>query len=327
MPIPGKDETKGEFLERCIPIVIADGTAKDGAQANAICNSIWDENKKKKESAMYVKIEEIERRCLPTSELRLDGTVEAPKITGYAAVFNTWADIGGWFKESIKKGAFAKTIKENDIRALMNHNENYVLGRNKAGTLKLQEDIKGLAVEIDPVPATWADDLMKSMRRGDVNQMSFGFQVNKSEMDFEKDERILTDVTLFDVSVVTFPVYPTTTAQVRSLFAEHRATGGISLNSAGSNLNKDIDGESKSVMDWEIFDKIIDKIKASETLTDDEIRAITAYIPNLVAPVADHATTVVEPVADHSKTDIRQGDRWMELYIRAEMQVPTIIKI
>ena len=124
---------------------------------------------------MYIKpVEEIERRCLPSSELRIDGTESAPKITGYAAVFNTWTDIGGWFRESIRPGAFAKTIKENDVRALMNHDENYVLGRNKAGTLKLREDAKGLSVEIDPVPATWADDLLKSMRRGDVNQMSLG---------------------------------------------------------------------------------------------------------------------------------------------------------
>ena len=162
------------------------------------------------------KADEIERRCLARSELRVDG--EKPKITGYAAVFNTWADIGGWFRESIKPGAFTKTIQEADVRALWNHDQNYVLGRNKAKTLRLWEDSKGLAVEIDPVQTTWAADLMASMKRGDVNQMSFGFEMIRQEVNYEKDERTLLEVKLYDVSVVTMPAYPTTTAQVRSLF-------------------------------------------------------------------------------------------------------------
>jgi len=253
---------------------------------------------------MYIKQDEMERRCLPTAEIRLDGET-APKITGYAAVFDVWADIGGWFREKIKRGAFAKTIKEADIRALMNHNENYVLGRNKAGTLKLREDDKGLAVEIDPVPATWADDLLKSMRRGDVNQMSFGFQVNKAENDYDKDERILTDVTLFDVSIVTFPAYPTTSAQVRSAFQKHDSP------------------PPPEPPKWEELDRITNKIKAGEPLTEEELRVITTYIPSLTVPPAKHTETPPEPPAKHSTDDTRKGDKWTELYIKAEMQIPT----
>lgn len=200
---------------------------------------------------MYYRKEEIERRCLPASELRLDLKNEAaPKITGYAAVFNTWADIGGWFKESVRPGAFAKTIKEADIRALMNHDENFVLARNKAGTLKLHEDSKGLGVEIDPAPTAWAKDLMVSMKRGDVNQMSIGFTVNKAEDNYAKEERVLTDVTLFDVSIVTFPVYPTTSAQVRGFFKKGK-------------------GEPRE-KDWKALDEVIMKIKNGDNLTDEE---------------------------------------------------------
>lgn len=249
---------------------------------------------------MYYKTEDVERRCLPTAEIRIDGET-APKIIGYAAVFNTWTDIGGWFKESIKPGAFTKTIKESDVRALMNHNENYVLGRNKAGTLKLREDSKGLAVEIDPVPATWADDLMKSMRRGDVTQMSFGFQVNKSEVDYEKDERILTDVTLFDVSVVTFPAYPTTSAQVRSQFH-------IGENDKPPEPPK-----------WQELDRIIEKFKSGESLTEDEVRAISIFIPGLSVPPAKHTETPPEPPAKHSDGDTRKGDKVAQLLSRAEL--------
>ena len=257
---------------------------------------------------MYIKpVEEMERRCLPAAEFRvLVGENQNPKIVGYAAVFNTWTDIGGWFRESIRPGAFAKTIKESDVRALMNHDENYVLGRNKAGTLRLNEDSKGLSVEIDPVPATWALDLLVSMKRGDVTQMSFGFQVNKQEMDYEKDERVLTDVTLFDVSVVTFPAYPTTSAQVRSAFAKK-------------------DPADPGPAPFENLDFLVTKIKAGQELTEDELRILAAYIPNLSVPPAQHTETPPEPPAQHSDGDTRMGtDRWLELYIKAERQIPSM---
>jgi len=196
---------------------------------------------------------EIERRYMP-SELRIEGD-GSPKITGYAAVFDVWADIGGWFREKIAPGAFKKSIKNDDIRALMNHDSNYVLGRNKSGTLNLKEDKKGLAVEIDPVSTTWANDLMVSMKRDDVNQMSFGFTVNEADDDYNEDTRILRDVNLFDVSIVTFPAYPTTSAEVRSAF------------------------HTEKIINWADLDNIIIKIKAGEELTEDEVRTLMEYIP------------------------------------------------
>jgi hypothetical protein len=252
---------------------------------------------------MYLKQDEVERRCLPTSELRV--AVDSPKITGYAAVFNTWTNIGGWFRESIRPGAFAKTIKEADVRALLNHNENYVLGRNKSGTLKLREDAKGLVVEIDPVDSSWANDLMKSMRRGDVNQMSFGFTVNKEEIDPAKDERTLVDVTLFDVSVVTYPAYPTTSAQVRLLFQKATDT---------THPFEIVDAPGFSELD-----RIVRKIKNEEELTEDELRAVTTYFPMLSVPPAKHTETPAEPPAKHSDGDTSTGPRWMQLSKKADL--------
>lgn len=255
---------------------------------------------------MYYDDEKLERRCLKAAEFRVDE--KEPKITGYAAVFNTWTDINGWFRESIRPGAFAKTVMENDIRALWNHDANYVLGRNKAGSLKLREDSTGLAVEIDPVPAQWANDLLVSMRRGDVNQMSFGFSVNKQEVDYEKDERVLVDVTLYDVSIVTYPAYPQTTAQVRSLFQRH---------SLPPEPNKAPDP-------WAAFDAIIARLKAGEELTEEEIRQLSTRLPFLSVPPAKHTETPPEPPAKHSADDTRKGDRWLDKLKAYDEKYPTL---
>lgn len=170
----------------------------------------------------------IERRAFPL-EVR-EVNPEKRAIIGHAAVFDTITDLG-WFKERVAKGAFAESIKQDDIRALFNHDPNIVLGRNKAGTLRLYEDDKGLAVEIDLPDTQWARDLRVSMERGDINQMSFGFEVIDASWDTVNGEevRTLKRVKLWDVSPVTFPAYPTTDASLRlarEVFEEHRLQCG-----------------------------------------------------------------------------------------------------
>lgn len=150
-------------------------------------------------------------------ENRADG--EPSRITGLAAVFDKLSEDLGGFREKIRKGAFAKSIKDGDIRALFNHDPNFILGRTVAGTLELSEVEEGLAVSIDVPDTTVAKDLMTSMKRGDITQMSFGFETIKDAWtEFKgKSIRELLEVKLFDVSPVVFPAYPQTSAQARSL--------------------------------------------------------------------------------------------------------------
>lgn len=164
----------------------------------------------------------MERRIYQEAEIRAveDPETKSKKLEGYAARFNVISENLGGFREKIAPGAFKKSIKKDDVRALKNHDANYVLGRSSAGTLKMKEDEGGLKVSINPPDTQWARDLIVSVERGDIDQMSFGFRVVSDKWETENKEnlRTLEQVDLIDVSVVTFPAYPQTSIQTRSLF-------------------------------------------------------------------------------------------------------------
>lgn len=162
----------------------------------------------------------FERRGGP-SEVRMiapEGDGGPLRVRGHAAVFDVLSEELFGFREKIAPGAFAGAA-DRDVRALINHDDNLVLGRTRAGTLRVSEDGVGLAVEIDMPDTAAARDLAESMRRGDVDQMSFGFVTREDSFETVGGDlvRTLHKVDLFDVSVVTFPAYPQTDAALRSL--------------------------------------------------------------------------------------------------------------
>jgi HK97 family phage prohead protease len=166
-----------------------------------------------------------EVRSMPVYELR--AKADGNTIAGYAAVFNSTTDLG-YFEERIKPGAFARAIKEqHDVRALWNHDPNWILGRTKSGTLRLSEDNVGLQIEVDPPDTQMGRDLVESIRRGDVDQMSFAFIATKESWTERKDMlplREIEDVDLYDISPVTYPAYQATTVGLRSaesVYADH----------------------------------------------------------------------------------------------------------
>lgn len=156
-----------------------------------------------------------------TERRRLGDVVEARAaeggsgrtIVGYAAVFNSTTDIG-FFRERIAPGAFSAAIARDDVRALVNHSDSRVLGRNKSGTLRLFEDERGLRYEIDAPDTQDARDLLVLMDRGDINQSSFAFVATSETWDETGDKplRTVNEVRLYDVSVVTYPAYEDTEA-------------------------------------------------------------------------------------------------------------------
>ena len=166
---------------------------------------------------------EIERRIL-CKEVRAEAGADGkPMIRGHAAVFNQLSEDLGGFREQLSTGAFSDAMASSDVRALVNHDPNLVLGRSKAGTLTMREDAAGLYVEVTPPDTQAARDLITSMQRGDINQMSFAFTVAKEDQAWTRDGtgpwlRTIKKVSrLYDVSVVTYPAYQQTTAAARAL--------------------------------------------------------------------------------------------------------------
>jgi HK97 family phage prohead protease len=149
---------------------------------------------------------------------------DTPHVTGYFAVFNSTYEIGSGMTESIAPGAFAGTLA-GDIRALVNHDSTLVLGRTKAHTLELKEDERGLWGDITINPEDRdAMNLYERVKRGDVDQCSFGFNIVREETEVKENGDIhwrIQEVELFEVSACTFPAYEQTNISARTAQRDH----------------------------------------------------------------------------------------------------------
>ena len=171
----------------------------------------------------------IERRFTAACELR-NADDDQKTITGYAAVYHRADDdgteysLGAGIVEHIMPGAFDDAIGRDDVRALFNHDPDHVLGRNKAGTLRLTADARGLRYEVDMPDTQLARDLRESIRRGDISGSSFAFTIPDGGQEWREDgDRVIREiraVTLHDVGPVTYPAYESSTTHARACYTK-----------------------------------------------------------------------------------------------------------
>lgn len=185
---------------------------------------------------------EKQTRSLKT-ELKTRAEGENMTIEGYFVVFNSQTELWQGAYEEIAPQALDNTLS-NDIRALINHDTRLVLGRNKSGTLDLKVDSRGLwgSIKINPND-TDAVNLYERVKRGDVDQCSFGFNVTSEETDWREDGTVkwtITGVDLHEVSVVTFPAYEDTGVAARSKEVEQHKEKQLEVRKAKlkARLNK-----------------------------------------------------------------------------------------
>ena len=168
-------------------------------------------------------------RRYTTGELEARSEDSGLTIIGHASVWDTPYDLHG-FTERVARGAFKKSLKEADVVALYNHDANVVLGRKHNGTLRLEEDDRGLRYEVALPNTQAANDLHTLITRGDIHQSSFSFEVVKDEWE-ERDDaqplRTLKEVRLYDVSPVTFPASSSTDVDVARAVRSLREAMGI----------------------------------------------------------------------------------------------------
>ncbi|ASQ05409.1 HK97 family phage prohead protease [Sinorhizobium meliloti WSM1022] len=155
---------------------------------------------------------DFERRGMPV-EIRAKGR----RLEGYAATFGTPADIGGRFTETIAAGAFSGALRSNgDVLALVDHDPSRVLARTRSRTLRLAEDSRGLAFDLDLPDTQAGKDVLALAERGDLGGMSFAFTPLDEKMDGNRRE--LRAVQLHEISVVlAWPAYGGTVINLRSL--------------------------------------------------------------------------------------------------------------
>jgi HK97 family phage prohead protease len=170
-------------------------------------------------------VDKKEIRYLPVEQIEIrsgTGDGEMMSVGGYVVKFNQRSGlIWGEFYERVAQGAFAKSLRDNTIKALWNHNSDLVLVSTKNGTLQLEEDEIGLRFSLDLPDTSWGRDAFASIQRGDVDGVSFGFCVRSDSWAYLPDEdvyeRTLLDVNLFEVSPTPFPAYPDSEVAQRSL--------------------------------------------------------------------------------------------------------------
>jgi HK97 family phage prohead protease len=169
-----------------------------------------------------------ERRFIPNQAsgvaLRAKGDDKARSIEGYGALYNSETVIGMWFREVILPGAFADSVKNDDIRVFFNHDPNYILGRTSAGTATIEEDDKGLRYEATPPNAR--ADVVESIERKDVTGSSFQFSVEDDadeEWDYSETKkgmlplRKIKRARVYEAGPVAFPAYEDTTVSARAV--------------------------------------------------------------------------------------------------------------
>jgi len=160
------------------------------------------------------KSEVVEKRSYNGEARALEGRT----VEGYASVFNSMSEDLGGFREIILPGAFKNALND-DVRALYNHDSNYLLARTTSGTLELKEDEKGLYYRFEMPNTSYGNDLLELYRRGDLTQSSFGFTVDKDSWRMEEGQHIryIESVSsLFDVSAVVYPAYVSSSSGLRS---------------------------------------------------------------------------------------------------------------
>lgn len=220
----------------------------------------------------------FERRVLPSEGckiLRANDKTGELTFRGRPWVYGQQSDdLGGW-AEIVEEGAATRTLaKDPDVRFLVNHDSNLLLARTSSGTLTLSEDDEGGVAEANMANVTYARDLAELIERGDMTQMSFGFWVTSDSWAGNLHVVREFDLDGGDVSAVTYPAYPQTSAELRSALRDK----GLVQND--DEIRPDVERALREIAHGELEELRAGKVLSSgnEDLVRQAIEALTALI-------------------------------------------------
>jgi HK97 family phage prohead protease len=195
-------------------------------------------------------------------EVRAEG--DGMTFTGYASVFNSPSEDLGGFVEYVAPGAFKRSLQSrNEVKLLWNHDSGEPLASLRGGTMQLFEDERGLKVTAQLPNTTRGRDIAELLRTKVIDSMSFGFNVIKDSWSRDGQTRTLESVRLFEVSVVSFPAYEATVAQVRS-------APSINADELADALLKLESGEELDEKNANLITEVVAKLKAQPEVQEVE---------------------------------------------------------
>ena len=263
----GCHDTKQDAIDQMVAVSISEDMEPGGEVGQR--DSVGEDRSKMKK---------IERRTFTVRDIETREAEDgAMRLSGYAAVFND-PSVPLPFSERIAPGAFRKTLSETpDVRLLINHS-GLPLARTKNNTLTLTEDEVGLRFDADLPDTSEARDLWTFIQRGDVDQMSFAFRVIRQKWSSDRTERTLTEVSLADgdVSVVTYPAYPTTSVEAR----EHLANAIQAVKEG-----REVSGESLIILQT-----VFEKMSEGHEYVMEAVEMMAALMGAQDTPMEDEAT-------------------------------------
>jgi HK97 family phage prohead protease len=231
MPTPKAGETEKEWLNRCIPVVLDEGTAKDQKQAVAICKQMW-RDKDKKERAMA----EFEKRTIPIDSLELrESEGEAPQLSGRAVPFNEWSTgtlRTPWGEEFVER--FEGPPKDpTDVTLNVEHQRHLTIARTPK-TLEVESDGEGVHFNSSPPDTQASRDAVTLVRSDVIRNNSFEFRVEAGGESWDESVKPIRRTiksggwSLGAITLTSAPAYSQTHVNARAL-EESREAEGVAL--------------------------------------------------------------------------------------------------
>lgn len=248
----------------------------------------------------------IETRSFHLSDVQMrtsdDG--QTAHFSGYASTTNQPYDVTDWmgsYAETIRSGAFSKTLREAPNVPLLFNHDGMPIASTRGGTMTLTEDESGLRVDADlDRRQTLTNDLCIAMERGDLSQMSFSFQAIKQQWSSDYAQRDVTELRLFDASLVTYPANPATTASLRAELVSNLGVEGRARVLAVENILGELrEGKAISAANAELLQQALDALHKA----DDALNQVTPILKEVDAALDEGQQAISDTLGDANPDD------------------------